>query len=96
MADPKVLYAVVSVVFAGLMVWLAFVFRTAKEPWAAAPLAVVPVAKAEPAPAVVAEEDADDEDEEDEEDDADDEEGQKVTVKNEVATEEAIEKAKKA
>lgn len=34
MADPKILYAVTAVVFAGLAVWLAFVFRTAKEPWA--------------------------------------------------------------
>lgn len=92
MADPKVLYAVVSVVFAGLMVWLAFVFRTAKEPWAVAPVAAPPAAAKPEAKPAVAEEDDEDEDEDEEDEDA---EGEKVTVKNEVATEEAIEKAKK-
>ncbi len=87
MADPKVLYAVVSVVFAGLMVWLAFVFRTAKEPWAVAPVAAPPAAaKAEPEAAPV-------DDDEDDEDDAD---GENVTTKNDIATEAAIEEAKKS
>lgn len=69
MADPKILYAVTAVVFAGLAVWLAFVFRTAKEPWAVAagPAAnKAPAAKPSAAPA--------DEDDEEEDDDASDEE----------------------
>lgn len=98
MADPKVLYAVVSVVFAGLMVWLAFVFRTAKEPWAAAPRAVTTGAKRAQSAPLQAEEasDADDSDEDDsDEDSSSNEDGDRITVKNEVATEEAIAKAKK-
>lgn len=88
MADPKMLYAVVAVVFAGLAVWLAFVFRTAKEPWARA--AAPAQAKPEEKPTAAEAEDEDDE----EEDEDDDPEGEKVTVKDEAATEEAIEKAK--
>ena len=92
MADPKILYAVVSVVFAGLAVWLAFVFRSFKEPWAAAPLAPATPAATTPAVAAAPEE----EDDEDEDEDEDEEsEVEQVTVKNEAATEEAIEKAKK-
>ena len=94
MADPKILYAVVSVVFAGLAVWLAFVFRSFKEPWAAAPLApATPVATTPAAAAAAPEEEEEDEEEEDDEDEQS--EVDQVTVKNEAATEEAIEKAKK-
>lgn len=72
MADPKILYAVVSVVFAGLAVWLAFVFRSAKEPWAQNPVAKPKADKeAAPAPAVAADEDDDDDSSDEEDDDAD-------------------------
>lgn len=91
MADPKILYAVVSVVFAALAVWLAFVFRSFKEPWAAVPVAAPATAKPAVAAATAEDEDEDEEDDEDESD-----EPEQVTVKNEAATEEAIEKAKKA
>lgn len=48
MADPNTLYAVVSVVFACLAVWVVFMLRTSKEPWAMGPLPnAAPAAAAE-------------------------------------------------
>lgn len=56
MPEATVLYSVTAVVVAGLVVWVAAVLRTAKEPWArAAPprsvaLALEPIASSEEAP----------------------------------------------
>jgi hypothetical protein len=35
MPEPTVLYVVTAVVVAGLVAWVAYVLKTAKEPWAA-------------------------------------------------------------
>lgn len=43
MLEANILYSVTAVVVAGLVVWVAMVLKTAKEPWA----------RAEPLPAVV-------------------------------------------
>lgn len=47
MPEPYVLYLVTAVVVLGLVAWVAFVLKTAKEPWARKDLA-----PAAPAPAV--------------------------------------------
>jgi hypothetical protein len=62
--DPKTLYAVTALVFAGLTVWLLMVLRNVKEPWAK-PVAQAPMKLKVPADAPGVEDEEQDEDDED-------------------------------
>lgn len=44
MPEANVLYGVTAVVVVGLVAWVAFVLKTAREPWARAELAASPPA----------------------------------------------------